>query len=313
MDNLSNIGVYGGGSWGSALACQAARKNKRVDLFLRDQNVISEILSDKTNTKYLGDIILPYNIFPSNSIEIFSEKDLIIIAVPSYAIINVIQKLHYIVKKDTILCIATKGLVGSPAMLLSDKIARIVQNPTCFIAGPNFAQEVAKGLLTPVTIAALDIKVAQIVADNLASKNFITSVTDDIITIQIAGAVKNIIAIQSGIYDAQGYGANAKAGLITEGLREIILLSRVLGGKMSSVVEYAVVGDLTLTCYSNISRNTKFGYELFKSNHKKDFIINYPLLVEGVEAAKLIKEMIQIYNLTLPLISSIISYLENPL
>lgn len=311
MSKFRNIAVYGGGSWGCALACQAARTHANVELFLRDKEIIREILSKRTNNKYLGDIILPNNINPSDDLTKLAKLDLIIICVPSRVMIETLE----IFKKNklpeqTVLLIATKGIIGNPVALLSERIKQILPNPIAFIAGPNFAKEVAKDLLTYATIAAEDIKLANNIAESLASENFIISTTNDIITVQIAGAVKNIIAIAGGIHEALSFEENAKAGLVTEGLREIMLLAKTLGGKCETMTQPAVVGDLILTCYSKTSRNTRFGYELTRHPEVKRFLMEYPYLVEGVESAGLIMEWARQYKLDLPVVGSVAKALK---
>lgn len=304
---FSSISVYGGGGWGTALACQIARNYETVPLFLRSKEIAEEIDTHHINSKYLGpDIKLSPNIKPTNDIAGLLDQEVIVIAVPSYALKNTLHNLKIAgLKEDTILLIATKGLIPFPTRLFSEEIKTLLPNPFAFISGPNFAREVALDLLTPATIACQNLEIANKLAISIASANFIITTTSDIITIQIAGAVKNIIAIQSGIYEALGHKENAKAGLITEGFKEIFILSQHFGGKFETTMESAVLGDLLLTCYSKTSRNTKFGYEFALSKNKADFLKNYPFLVEGAESAKLILEWIELYHLDLPVISSV--------
>lgn len=306
--NFKTISVYGAGGWGSALACQIARNYSKVPLFARRIEIIKEISSYNTNSKYLGaDIKLPSNIVASNELEHILSSDVIIISVPSYAFIETIKKLKDNgLKEDIVILIATKGLSASPASLFSEQITKIVKNPFAFISGPNFAREVAKNLLTPATIASNDINLANHLKSSIESSNFIVTTTTDITTIQISGAVKNIIAIKSGIYQALGHGENAKAGLITDGLKEIMILSDKFGGRKESMLLPAVMGDLMLTCYSRTSRNTRFGYEFALSDNKEAFLKNYPYLVEGVESVKLIMELAKKHNIrNLDIISSV--------
>lgn len=313
--DFKSIAIYGAGGWGTALACQIARNYAKVPLFTRNELVKTEILLHHTNSKYLGrDINLPLNIAASNSLDDVINSDVIIISVPSYAFTAVINNLkNNGLKEDTIILIATKGLSSDPISLFSDEITKIIKNPFAFIAGPNFAREVASDMLTPATIASKDLMLAKHLKSAIESNNFIITTTQDIETIQIAGAIKNIIAIKSGIYQALGHGENAKAGLITTGLREIMVLSEQFGGQKETLLLPAVVGDLILTCYSKTSRNTRFGYEFALSMDKKNFLQNYPYLVEGVESVKLITELAKTHNITekLPVISSVWNDLYN--
>ena len=312
MNKFNHIAVYGGGSWGTALAYQVARTHKNVELFLRDQKIIAEILNYNVNAKYLGNIKLASNIHPSHELSRILDQEVIILAIPSRAVTDTIKLLKEAkLPPTTVLLIATKGLGNEPIELLSDKIKSLLPNPIAFIAGPNFAKEVASNLLTPVTIASQDINLAKRLAISLGTENFITETTDDIVTVQIAGAVKNIIAIKSGMYEAMGYGENAKAGLITGGLQEIRILSKILGGRHETLLSYAVIGDLVLTCHSTTSRNTRFGYELAKKKDIQQLLKNYPYLVEGVESTKLVMGLAKKYDIDLPIISSVARELES--
>ncbi|WP_316353048.1 NAD(P)H-dependent glycerol-3-phosphate dehydrogenase [Candidatus Trichorickettsia mobilis] len=313
MNKFQHFAIYGGGSWGTALACAVSKVTKQVDLYLRDPEVIKEILQHRTNSKYFGTVKLADNILPSNQVSVLKDQEVIIIAVPSTAIIQTINALRDIeISADTVLLIATKGVVGEPVQLLSEKIKSLLPNRIAFIAGPNFASEVVQDLLTSITIACEDIKLAEKIAASVESKNLVTSITADIITVQIAGAIKNIIAIKSGIFDAMGYKRNAKAWLITQGLQEIAVLSQALGGKAETLLQPGVLGDLVLTCYSKTSRNTKFGYELYhQSGHDiNGFLKNYPYLVEGAESVKLITKLANKCGVDLPVITSVAQALK---
>ncbi|MGI4776213.1 MAG: NAD(P)H-dependent glycerol-3-phosphate dehydrogenase [Janthinobacterium lividum] len=308
---IKKVSIYGGGSWGCALACQVARVQEKVQIFLRNEKVIEEIKNNHTNARYLDDIVLCSNIYPTANLADIINSELIIIAVPSYAFSAALNnlKLHGL-KSTTILLIATKGISKDPIRLLSEELKSILSNPCAFISGPNFAKEVAKGLLTPVTIAAENFDLANEISHTIKSDNFITSITSDIITVQIAGAIKNIIAIRSGMYKALGFGENAKAGLITEGLKDITILSQAMGGRMETLFEVAVLGDLMLTCYSETSRNTKFGYEFAKSENAAIFLENYPYLIEGRESIKLILQLSKQYKVELHTIAQIAQSLK---
>jgi glycerol-3-phosphate dehydrogenase (NAD(P)+) len=305
--------VIGGGSWGTGLACQLARKQKAVALIMKNEEIVHEILAKRTNSKYLGNIVIPENIFPSTDWRICLNAKNIFLALPSYALFQAILVLKSLdISSNINLVIATKGLSRDPVELISKRLEKSLPNKIAFIAGPNFAKEVAVGSLSSATIASTDQNLAKKIAELLSSEYFITSVTDDIITVQVAGVVKNIIAIQSGVYEAMNYGENARAMLISNGLNEIALIARELGGKPETLLSFGVIGDLALTCYSRTSRNTKFGFELAKQQNSWDFANNYPYLVEGKEGTKLITELVKPYNLKLPIIQSVINLLTPP-
>ena len=312
MKQFNNIAIYGGGGWGCALACQVARVKPHALLHLRNTQIAAEIANNHTNKKYLGDALLAKNIKPTTDLNEILPCDLIIIAVSSYSFTEVIDNLKIVgLNPNTPLLIATKGLSGNPVELLSDKLKSSLANPFAFISGPNFAREVVADQLTPVTIASSDLELAEKIAASIASKNFVPSTTQDIITVQIAGAIKNIIAIKSGMYEGYGYKENAKAGLITQGLKEITDLATALGGDFKTLLEPAVLGDLMLTCYSQTSRNTKFGYELAKAEDPASFLKSYPHLIEGKESAPLVLELARKHNIELQIVTSVVQALKS--
>lgn len=311
---INSIATYGGGSWGTALACQVARCYDKATIFIRDEQIVNEILTHRTNNKYLGNILLPDNLYPSSTLANILDKEVIIIAVPSSAFISVLNILKNAgLSQNTVLLIATKGLASNPTELLSDRTKSILpNNPIAFIYGPNIAKEVVRNLFTPATIACQDISIASKLADSLTSLHFTLNVTNDIVTLQVAGTIKNIIAIKSGLYDANGYGENAKAWLITQAVQEISILATALkGGQLDDrvLLEAGVLGDLILTCYSKNSRNTKFGYELGMQENKSKFLTDTSYLVEGRESARLIIDLIKKYKLQMPVVLSVIKEL----
>lgn len=312
MEKFKNIAIYGGGSWGTALACQVARCYDEAVIFLRDQQIITEIINNRTNSKYLGNIKLPNNIMPSSDLADIIGKEVIIIAVPSFAFqdsLNILKNAG--LSTNVALLVASKGFGKNPTELLLDKAKLILpNNPLAFIAGPNLAKEVVQNLLTTATIASYDINLAKRLAISLISEYFKPSITDYVVAVQVAGAVKNIMAIMSGWYDARGYGANAKASLITSAITEIKILAEAIDGDLgdnSILHSPGILGDLVLTCYSKESRNWQFGYELGMQQGERimQFLNQYPSLVEGREAVPLVLDLIRKYNLTMPIISSI--------
>lgn len=304
--------VLGGGSWGTALACQIAKKQAYVDLVMRDAEIADEIRCHHTNKKYLGEIKLPENIRATTDWTRLKEAGTIVLALPSYAFFQALSVLKLLgIDEDVNLVVTTKGLSKNPVELISSRLERSLPNKIAFLAGPNFAKEVASGSISAATVASKDLGLAKELASYISSENFVTSSGDDIITIQVAGIVKNIIAIQSGINEARNYGENARAMLVAEGAKEIFTIAKALGGKVDSLVEYGVIGDLVLTCYSKTSRNTRFGYELAGQTNPSLFVQNYPTLVEGKESARLILELTKPYNLDLPIIRSVVELLGN--
>lgn len=306
---FKKFAVLGGGSWGTAIACMVARSVGQVTLYTIDNNVVNEINSRHKNSNFLGDIILPEGIKATSEINDILTADILILAIPSFAFIEILEQLKQLnLSKDKVLLIATKGLCENPYQLFSEKIESEFDNKYGFLSGPNFAKEVADDKFAAITISSKDLDLAKKIASILASDKISTTSSSDIITVQIASIVKNIAAIKSGIMNAQNAGENAKAWLISSALEEIYKISNALGGDSKSLALPAVVGDLVLTCYSNTSRNTKFGYEFYQNNYSKEFLRNYPAVVEGVQSAKLLGKFLEEkkIKLELPIISYIV-------
>ena len=260
MKKLKNFAVIGGGSWGTALACIVARVYGSALIYTPEMSIEEEINNYHKNSKYLGDTILPSGIRATTTLLDLADSDVIVLAVPSHAFESVIQELKQMgLPSETVFLIATKGMCQEPLQLFSSKMEQEFSNSYAFISGPNFAKEVAIGNFASITITSKDQSLASYIADELRSEQLDVSISTDIITVQIAGIVKNIIAIKSGILMAQGYGENARAWLVSKGLEEIAIISKALGGSSKSLTLPAVIGDLVLTSYSTTSRNTKFG------------------------------------------------------
>jgi glycerol-3-phosphate dehydrogenase (NAD(P)+) len=306
MLHLKNFAVIGSGGWGTALACHIANITGSCLLYSRDPEIVEEINHHHTNSKYLENIALPKLLRATNNIEDLKSSGCIVIATPSHAFVNIINVLAQFNLNPAIpLLIATKGMAANPVQLLSDRIMTTLQNPFAFISGPNFAKEVATYQFSAATISSTNEHLAKKLAATLESDYFVVTICRDIITTQIAGIVKNIVAVKNGMLRASGGGENASAWLITKGLQEIALIAQTLGGRAETLLEPGVIGDLILTAHSKTSRNTKFGYEFYNNNFSKEFLDNYPILVEGVEAARLIGQLVDISKLNLPIISSV--------
>jgi glycerol-3-phosphate dehydrogenase (NAD(P)+) len=308
--DTKKILIIGAGSWGTAIALHVSSFCPHVILYSRDKEQALKINAVRYNHNYLPEILLPDNITVTSDLGLHLDADLIIIATPSSALLDMIDNLTSLgLKRESVVVIATKGMSRTPLQLFSDLLPSKMPNPFAFLSGPNFASEIGKGLYASATIASSDGELANSIAALLTTSNFEFCPCDDVITVQIAGIVKNIIAIQSGILIAQDAGENARASLITQGLAEIVLISSLFGGRMETVLQPAVIGDLVLTASSTKSRNTKFGYMLHSNNYSNDLLDKNTVLLEGVLATNLITELIKPYKLKLPIIDGVRSIL----
>lgn len=256
--NKKNIAILGAGSWGTAVAIHLAQAGHRVSLWGHDPQHVALMTEKKTNARYLPDIDFPKTLEPTAHFEQYTEADYIIIAVPSHAFATIITKIKKVPLGLTWL---TKGIDPQSHQLLSNLVSQTFGStfPLAIISGPSFAKEVAHFLPTAVTLASNDSEYQKEIRELLHHNNLRVYLTDDLIGVQICGAIKNVLAIGCGISDGLGYGANAKAALITRGLAEMERLGLALGARAETFLGLAGVGDLVLTCTDDQSRNRRFG------------------------------------------------------
>ena len=300
---MENLGIIGAGSWGTALAQVLSYKFSDVYIWGRDENLIDSINRKHINFKYLNDILLNENIKASMNLEFVIDKsDILIIAIPTQAIRTVLEPYSKLFE-NRIVVSASKGIEIETLYLVSDilnDILKINKNRLFVISGPSFAKEVASGLPTAITLAG-ELTLGEKLQKLLTTDTFRLYLTDDINGVEIGGAVKNVIAIATGVSDGLGYGNNARASLITRGLYEMTKIVKVYGGKPETLYGLAGVGDLVLTATGNLSRNRTFGYLLGKGLSIEDALKEVKQVVEGAKTVKAIKNLADKYNLELPI------------
>lgn len=255
----STIAILGAGSWGTAVAIHLASCGNRVLLWAHRSEHVSDMVKAGRNVRYLPDAPFPPTLIPIDDLnDCFLQASHIIIAVPSHAFTGLLSRLP---KPQLGLAWLTKGIDPSSHELLSTLVAKKWGEslPVAIISGPSFAKEVAQGLPTALTIAGNNKEHMQALRELLHFNRMRTYLSDDLIGVQLCGAVKNVLAIATGISDGMGYGANAKAALITRGLAEMTRLGVELGARQETFLGLAGVGDLVLTCTDDQSRNRRFG------------------------------------------------------
>ncbi len=295
------INVIGSGAWGTALALVSARANNQVMIYSRNKFVADDINNEHKNSSYLPNINIPKSIKATcNLIEIIN-ADAIIISIPAQNIRQICIELKELgISHNVILIICSKGIEQNSLKLMSEVIAEILPlNKIAILSGPNFALQVAQDLPAITSIAANDINLSTMLAQNLKNINFRIYPNQDIIGTQIYGAVKNVLAIASGIAEGMKFGENAKAAIISRGIIEINTLSLAMGGKEETLLSPAGIGDIHLTCSSSSSRNTSYGIALANKKVPKD------CLVEGFFTCKSINSLANKYNISMPICQAV--------
>lgn len=253
------IAILGAGSWGTAVAIHLSQIGHRVLLWGHNPQHIAAIKKKRSNIRYLPDVLFPETLIPTDDLnQCMREADYVIIAVPSHAFAELITQIE---KPAQGLAWITKGIDPQSHLLLSQLVTQRFGSelPVAMISGPSFAKEVARFLPTALTLAGNNLAYQKNIQHLMHHNNIRVYLSDDLIGLQICGAVKNVLAIGCGISDGLGYGANAKAAIITRGLAEMSRLGLSLGANTETFLGLAGVGDLVLTCTDNQSRNRRFG------------------------------------------------------
>jgi glycerol-3-phosphate dehydrogenase (NAD(P)+) len=288
MAQGARIAVLGAGSWGTALAVLLARHGHKIRLWGHEPEPAAQLQKERENRHFLPGIPFPDNLTSTSDLAWSMEAaDEILVVVPSHAFASVLRQVSEISPTPASLSWATKGLEPASLRLLHE-VAReqFPETDLAVISGPTFAMEVAKGMPTAVTVASSNPRHATRLADYLHGDTFRAYTSDDIIGVQVGGAAKNIMAIAAGMSDGLGFGANARAALITRGLAEITRLGLTLGGQHDTFMALAGLGDLVLTCTDNQSRNRRMGLALAEGLDIKEARERIGQEVEGLAAAR---------------------------
>ncbi len=298
------VAVLGAGSWGTAIAISLSRNGRPAILWGRDEAQIATLEAERCNQRYLPGIPLPEGLAVRSDLEqtINSAGDIIVV-VPSHAFRAMLKSIEHYVRNDQCIAWATKGFESGSGKLLHEVVQDIfgTEKPIAVISGPTFAKEVAKGLPTAVTVASSDASFAEYLAGRLHTETFRVYTSNDIVGVEVGGAVKNVLAIAAGIADGLNFGANARTALITRGLAEIMRLGDALGGQRETFMGLAGLGDLVLTCTDNQSRNRRLGLGLGKGQSLEDTLASIDQVVEGVQTAREVNELATSLGVDMPI------------
>lgn len=307
----TTIALLGSGSWGTAVAIHLAKVGHKVLLWGHNPQHVAHMAEHRRNNRYLPDVVFPENLHPSSDLnQCVQEADYVIIAVPSHAFADLLTRLD---KVHQGLAWLTKGLDPESNQLLSELVANKFGTdfPIAVISGPSFAKEIARFLPTALTLASNNLTYQRKLHELFHHDNIRVYLSDDLIGVQLCGAVKNVLAIACGISDGLGYGANAKAALITRGLAEMSRLGLSLGAHLETFIGLAGVGDLVLTCTDDQSRNRRFGLLLGQQISIKNAEKQIGQVVEGKHNAAQVCAMAQKNQIEMPICQQINDLLQN--
>ena len=298
------IAVLGAGSWGTALAVLIARNGYRTLFWGHDAARQARLAHERENARYLPGVRFPENLFiREDLLETVEEATHLLLVVPSHAFRATLEALKSRLPADAIVAWASKGLEPATGRLLSQVAADELGEGQALgvISGPTFAKEVAQGLPTAITVAARETVTAEAIAAWLRNERVRIYTSTDLVGVELGGAVKNVLAIATGISDGLGLGANARAALITRGLAEMRRLSEALGGKPETVMGLAGIGDLVLTCTDNQSRNRQVGLALGKGRKLQVTLAEIGQVAEGVATAREVHQLAQRLQVDMPI------------
>lgn len=303
---MSYISVIGAGSWGTTLACLLSDKGYDVTLWVHEKELAEEINNTRINRIYLPDTILPDNLVVAYSIDVTVKKARYVVnAVPAQFTRAVFKEALPYMPDQTIIISASKGIERGTLLTVSSILKELSAHPVAVLSGPSFAKEVIKKLPAAVTLAAEDKNIGYMLQEVFNLNNFRVYTHDDIIGVEIGGALKNVMAIAAGISDSLGLGNNARASLITRGLAEMTRLGIAMGAKERTFSGLSGIGDLVLTCTSPLSRNYTVGAKLGQGLKLKDILNQTKSVAEGVATAESAYDLSKKYNIEMPIVEQV--------
>ena len=282
------IGVIAAGAWGTALAANWAQRHQ-VTIWAREPEVVESINATHINSRFLPDILLPEALKATNDLVALLGSDVLVLATPVAALRSTLQTLQnlYAGKALPPLVWVCKGFEPQTGLLPHQVVREVLGDvPAAALSGPSFAQEVAKGLPTAVTLGSANLALAEQLADWLHTSNLRLYASGDVVGVEVGGAVKNVLAIATGISDGLSLGHNARAALMTRGLAEIGRLCERLGGHRETLTGLAGLGDLILTCTGDLSRNRQVGLALGAGKTLQETLDALGHVAEGVGTAR---------------------------
>lgn len=297
---MSNVAVYGAGSWGSALAVLLAKAGHQVALIGRHPEQMELIKEQRENTRYLPGVVLPAGLLPTTDLTLL-KADMVVMSVPSHCIREAARLVKSYLRPGCIVVNTAKGLEDGTYLRLSEVLSEeLPHNPIAVLSGPSHAEEVGRDMPTTVVVAS-DVETAKTVQDLMMTPHFRVYTNPDIIGVELGGALKNVIALCTGIAEGLGFGDNTKAALMTRGLAEIARLGVDLGGHPLTFAGLSGIGDLIVTCTSLHSRNRRAGVAIGRGKPLETVLEEVGMVVEGVRATRIAYQLSLEKQISMPI------------
>ena len=309
---ISKISVLGAGAWGSALAHMLAELNHEVILWGRSSETINNINKHHKNERYFGKLKLSSKIKATTDLKVACSSQIYLLVVPVNAIREIARECAPLIHSSSKIICCAKGFEQTTGNLLSNELSKIFpEKKLAYLSGPTFAAEVVKGLPTAATLAMKDLEDSQHLAQQLSGRTFRIYSSSDLVGVQVGGAVKNVLAIASGMAKGAGFGENSQAALITRGLSEMRRLATALGGYSETLSGLSGLGDVLLSCSSRQSRNFLFGELLGNGNGKHIAREKIGGVVEGWFSASSVMKKQKELDIDLPICKTVHDILYN--
>ncbi|MBD3414414.1 MAG: NAD(P)H-dependent glycerol-3-phosphate dehydrogenase [Candidatus Aminicenantes bacterium] len=310
------VSVVGGGSWGSAFSVLLGRKHIQTRLWIRERDIFDSVSRTRENKTFLPGIEFPSSISFHHSLEKTLEgTDMVFIAVPSEYCRGMYEKMSPFLTSDQMIISLTKGIEYESLKRMSQMMQDIfdpqILSRIAVLSGPSFALEVAESHPTAVVVASTDSEVSQQIQQVISDPLFRAYTSSDVTGVEVAGALKNIIAISAGITDGLKFGTNSLAALITRGIAEITRLGVKMGAKPETFAGLAGIGDLVLTCTGKLSRNRYVGTELGKGKSIKKILKKMKMVAEGVVTTLSARKLAEKYEIEMPICEQVYQILYN--
>lgn len=300
------LGVIGGGAWGTALAQAMAAAGRPTVLWARNADAVSEIGARRTNEAYLPGVTLDPRLQATTDLAAAATADIILLVIPAQQVRAVVSVMAPLLRPGTPVVICSKGLEAGTRKRLSEVIAEVApQVATAVLSGPSFAAEVVRGLPVAVTIASRNEAVGRALATAIGTRTFRPYWTDDLVGVELCGAVKNVLAIAAGIVSGRALGASAHAGLVTRGFAELSRLLAALGARPETPLGLSGLGDLILTCNSMTSRNMSLGHALGRGETLSSILGSRRAVSEGVTTAASVVGLAKEQGVEMPIANAV--------
>ncbi|NLY20275.1 MAG: NAD(P)H-dependent glycerol-3-phosphate dehydrogenase [Tissierellia bacterium] len=308
---MDKITVVGGGSWGTALARVLAVNGHDTTLYIRNEKQYSDLINYRINKRYLPDVELPENLKYSNDlVKSIENSNVILVAVPTNSVRETLMTLKPYLNEEDIIINVAKGIEEGTLMRISEIVEEIIPGiKYVALSGPTHAEEVILDYPSTIVAASESNYAAELVQHLFMNKYFRVYTNEDVVGVELGGALKNIIALAAGILEGYGYGDNTKAALMTRGIYEMSRLGTKLGAKMDTFFGLTGMGDLIVTCTSNHSRNKQCGVLIGKGVPIEQAIEQIGMVVEGIRTTRSASELAKKLDVEMPITEVLFSVL----